>query len=313
MLSGKRYSRSAGFTLIELLVVIAIIGILIALLLPAVQKVREAANRLKCANNLKQIGLALMNYHDSYGAFPPSQISKAPTHSWSAFVLPYLEQDNLARAYRWDVAWNNQANQPVVTTPLAVMQCPSTPALNRFDNLGGSRTAAAGDYAAVASVASSLAARKDLLPVRPASLLGVPSKDEAVRLTDVRDGSSNTVMITEDAGRPVHYLHSGMGPANSDPGGGNVAVTNGRVLGAGWADPTADIPLHGFTPDGLHAPGPCPINCTNNNETFSFHPGGVNAVFADGSVRFVSATIHIDTYAALITRDGGEVIAMDEP
>ena len=305
----KPKGDSRGFTLIELLVVVAIIGVLIALLLPAVQKIRESANRVNCANNLKQIGLALQNYHNVERFFPPSKVSHPHTHSWTAFLLPYLEQDNLQREYHWNVNWQHSSNQIVVNTVLKIMRCPSTPDPSRIDRVGANITAAVGDYAAVAVVAETLAARRDLIPVRPANLVGVPAKDEAVRLQEIRDGASNTLMITEDAGRPVHYIRSGFGPPNSTPGGGNANVTNGRVTGAGWADPEADIPLHGFTWDGLHAPGPCPINCTNNNETFSFHPAGVNATFADGSVRFLSANLNISTYASLVTREGGEVIS----
>jgi prepilin-type processing-associated H-X9-DG protein len=94
-------------------------------------------------------------------------------------------------------------------------------------------------------------------------------------------------------------------------GGGNAAVVGGRVTGAAWADPANDVPIHGFTWDGLHAPGPCPVNCTNNNEAFGFHPGGVNVLFADGSVRFVRDGIDIRAFVKLVTASGGEVNEAD--
>src|SRR5438128_9199184 len=127
----RRRPWRTAFTLIELLVVIAIIAILIALLVPAVQKVREAAARTQCLNNLKQLGLAIHNHHDTYKFFPPSATSQpfnagwAPTHGWGPFILPFIEQKPLFDQYQWTKNWFDPANQPVVTTPLAVMLCPS--------------------------------------------------------------------------------------------------------------------------------------------------------------------------------------------
>src|SRR5579883_319550 len=131
-----RQRRLAAFTLIELLVVIAIIGVLVSLLLPAVQKVREAANRSQCQNNLKQLGLALQNYHDANACFPPGKLTGAgaPNHGWIVRILPNIELDNLYRIYNIQVSWNvspNDSPTPNVNTPnqfrIKILQCPSAP------------------------------------------------------------------------------------------------------------------------------------------------------------------------------------------
>src|SRR5262249_26069166 len=153
----------------------------------------------------------------------------------------------------------------------------------RKDRLPGtSLTAAVSDYGPMTGVAKDLWEGTAFID-RMASPKGALEPDRPTRLAEFKDGSSQTILITEDPGRPKHWLRGAKpGPQHSDPGCSNVSVEGGRVTGAGWADPANDFPLHGFSRDGLSCPGPCPMNCTNNNEAFSFHPGGVNAVFADG-------------------------------
>src|SRR5262245_37454879 len=258
--------RRPAFTLIELLVVIAIIAILIALLVPAVQRVRESAARASCLNNLKQLGLALHNYESTHKHFPGVQ-NGSPVHAWSVALLSHVEQDNVAKIYQLQSAWNSAANQPAVTATVSILICPSTPRQSTLDETPGFK-AAVTDYAPMSSVAPTLAA-----------LLGLPTgidrtgffnANKQRRIAEITDGLSNTLALVEDAGRPGHWVRGPKrGPANSIPGGGNASVTNGRVTGAAWADPANDLPIHGFTFDGLTAPGLCPMNCTNNNEAFS--------------------------------------------
>jgi prepilin-type processing-associated H-X9-DG protein len=307
--------------LIELLVVIAIIAVLIGLLLPAVQKVREAASRMACANNLKNLGLALHNYHGDHAQFPPGavgplgpdfpQFAGLKHHGLGTYLLPYLEQQALASRYRWDVSWFDPPNQPVVNTQLKIWQCPSAQA-NRIRD-GSLPTvapppgelfngyAACGDYAGMLKLDTELA-RRGLIdpPSGPRDLAfghyeGVFPVNETRRLADILDGTSHTILMAECAGRPALWQ-------------GGKQVPNLWLSGGPWASRNL-LFGRGATPDGTAFYGPCAVNCTNDREIYSFHPSGANVVFADGSVRFLRADIDIRVFARLVTRAGGEVIS----
>ena len=307
---AKHRSHRPGFTLIELLVVIAIIAVLIGLLLPAVQKVREAANRMSCTNNLKQLGLGLHNYHDSQGKFPPSATSVAlqpgwaPLHGWGQFLLPYIEQGNLYNLYRWDKNWNDPLNQPVVTTVLKVMLCPTAP--NDRVDMAPPSTVPAGpwqssptDYTPTTRIAQG-AINAGFVSPPPNDINGVMVTNQPQRMADIHDGTSNTMVLGEDDGRPQRWQVGKLV---------NPQVANSA---ASWADRNNLIAPTGSLPDGSKRLGPCPMNCTNDNELYSFHTGGVNAVFADGSVHFVRSNITLTMLSALITRRGGEVLTGNE-
>jgi prepilin-type N-terminal cleavage/methylation domain-containing protein/prepilin-type processing-associated H-X9-DG protein len=292
-------SKRRGLTLIELLVVVAIIAVLIGLLLPAVQKIREAASRLQCLNNLKQLGLALHHYQDVNGTFPPGQV-RAPyarwkvNHGWAVFILPYIEQQTLSDAYHWEQALAAPANQFVVARPLKNFWCPSAPEQDRYDwthglfhSYGGK--GACGDYAPTWGV--------DPILTNP----GVLVPNCTTKMTDITDGSSNTILLTEDAGRPQAWRAGQPVPGQSQV-----------IDGGPWAGFWTGIVLQGSSADGTFRPGPCALNCTNDHEVYSFHTGGANAVFADGSVHFLPASMSLRTLAALITRAGGEVVSVSD-
>lgn len=320
-----QFIRRRGFTLIELLVVIAIIAILTGLLLPAVQKVREAANRAKCSNNLKQLGLAMHNYNDTYGNLP-GNIRPAATGTirvrWATFLLPYYEQDNVFKIYVQSVNWTDPANVNAVSTRLKVLECPSTPRADRKDSNPESSTwngyVATGDYSGIYGIWPALVQSGQA----QVAASGILSKTDSVHLTDVTDGLSNTIHLTESAGKPDLYRN------------GKLVGTapTFKVNGGGWCRPASDIPwLVGLQSDGTFTTGTGSgfINAANGiqqstypndppgfgtdgtGQIYAFHSGGVNALFGDGSVRFVKQTIQSQVLAALITRDGGEVVPND--
>ena len=302
--NSYRGTRRAGFTLIELLVVIAIIAILIALLVPAVQKVREAASRLQCQNNLKQIGLALHNYHDARKAFPPGNTTVTPKTCWTAVVLPYLDQGPLSMQYDYTKDWS--ASTTVIQTPLAVFVCPSNNLGVHHDTINyGGMNPAVGDYQSINEI-------KDFVGVNCFNLgnvqkgnprlAGALTWDAFTPIITITDGSSNTILIAESAGRPNLY----------GEGGRLISSAAGVASGGAWADVDGPFSIDGATPTGT-VPGNYPINCSSNNEIYGFHPGGANVVFADGSVHFLKKDMSLCLIASLTTRAGGESIAGFEP
>ncbi len=311
-----RFVRRAGFTLIELLVVIAIIAILIALLVPAVQKVRDAAARAQCQNNLKQIGLGLHNHHDTYKYFPSNLrpvTAGGVRHRWQTNLLPFIEQAPMFNRYNLGLNWSDVNNLPVTGLKVSIYQCPSAPNPDRFDgnpDNGYVPIVAVGDYAGVYQVDPRLVS----LGLVPVGGLGILSKTTNVRFADISDGTSNTIHVTESAGRPDLYR------AGKLVGGLNTT-------GGGWCRPASEIWLSGASADGVSVPGPAGVNATNGQarngypdpyfgtdgagQIYGFHTGGVNSLFADGSVRFLAQTVNIATLAAIVTRSGGEVFPGD--
>jgi prepilin-type N-terminal cleavage/methylation domain-containing protein/prepilin-type processing-associated H-X9-DG protein len=297
--------KGKGFTLIEMLVVIAIIAVLIALLIPAVQKVREAANRMSCVNNLKQIGLALHQFHDARGKFPPGQVQGpypqagvnwTTQHGWAVFILPHIEQQPLWALYRLDVMLYEPLNQDVVARPLKIFWCPSTPEQDRYYTGGvfadNGTKGACGDYAPTFQVDPALATGDSW---------GVLVPNSMTPMAAITDGTSNTLLLTEDAGRPRLWR-----------AGRPVPGADQAVNGGPWAGYHAGVILTGAQLDGTSRPGPCALNCTNDHEVYSFHPGGANAVFADGHVQFLKVGMSIQVLAALVTRAGGEIVSAND-
>ena len=297
-----RISKSpfrSGFTLIELLVVIAIIAVLIALLLPAVQQAREAARRTQCKNNLKQIGLAMHNYHDTYRTLPIAAIG-AHGGTWQVRIMPFLELGNLYDQYDFNVGYTATANDDVTAHRLAAFTCPSDTPHKR-------NSVTKHNYAAnFGSTVLYQDYYQDVLNGVP--FLGAPfgntvySDRANFAFRDIPDGLSNTLMIAE--------VRQGVG---NDLRGytwyGNASFF------------TAYVSPNGAAPDVLTSPSYCDsqpaqgMPCTSNTTALptmlaarSRHTGGVQAVFCDGSVRFISENIALNTWRALSSTRGGEVV-----
>ena len=307
--------KRQGMTLVELLVAIAIVAVLVGLLLPAVQSAREAARRMHCANNLKQLGLGMHNHHDTLGAFPPAYVNKGTylvtpynfTHGWAPHLLPFIEHEQLYSLYRWDFPLYALENKPVCSQHLTIFKCASAPEPDRNMEFGPyqlfATKGACGDYTITLGVDARLAQLgwvdsvgdyRGALTCTATPALALSPNPVPTRIADILDGTSNTILLVEDAGRPRSWLRR-------KPGDNLQALEGGP-----WNHFKGGIILQGKTADGSPDLGKCPMNCTNNGEVFSFHSGGANAVFADGSVCFLRESIDLRIHAGLITRAGAE-------
>jgi prepilin-type N-terminal cleavage/methylation domain-containing protein/prepilin-type processing-associated H-X9-DG protein len=367
--SMTRAAKARAFTLIELLVVIAIIAVLIALLLPAVQSAREAARRIQCTNNLKQMGLGLFNYESSTGSFPPggeSTIFSAGSvcanliypetqfvdGAWGplARILPYMEGGNSFNALNFNLNYNDLtgSNFTGCSTVFQVFLCPSATrqpdggrdAIDPLDPLSTALGIGYGEQDYGATVYT------DISPLGltggPGSNACTPYRDKTTRangllkqgqtrIAEATDGTSNTIAIGEDAGRDARYKS----PYQETDQVGSTLKGDACLAGYvpprnvppgfrrywRWAEPDGSYGVSG-SPNNLGKPTnegtayatttvSAGNNCGANDELFSFHPGGVNCLFGDGSVHFIKNSISPVTLRGLVTLNGGEVLSSD--
>jgi prepilin-type N-terminal cleavage/methylation domain-containing protein/prepilin-type processing-associated H-X9-DG protein len=341
-------SQKRGFTLVELLVVIAIIGILVALLLPAIQAAREAARRSQCVNKMKQLGLAVLNYESARKVLPyantPNLTQPLKTgacagaagsavasnglrhHSIFSFILPYIEEqavyDQIKFNFDWfDTAVNSSTGKKYVdafSRDIDTFVCPST------ENRPNTFTA---DYNVISRIDQTEYCSKidaTVASKRPVDKLLGMLTDTQNSIRKVSDGMSHTIMFVESAGRPNHYVKGrtlknlmweensalkqpGLGGGLTDYqwGDGGSAADGSDGLYIVWNKTTAPGPM----PTSIAAD--CPMNsvvmnCDNYKGVYSFHSGGSNIVFGDGSVQFVKEDVAADAFVSLITRGAGD-------
>jgi prepilin-type N-terminal cleavage/methylation domain-containing protein len=319
---GRR--RRAAFTLIELLVVIAIIGILIALLLPAVQKVREAANRAKCSNNLKQLSLACHNYHDTYNCLPPSRVARDAYATWPVLIMPFIEQDNVFKL--WDIRQGFSVESDAAREALVpIFFCPSrrAPMLSPVSQNGGDNggvDGACGDYACCSSDGyhpnlpsangaminghvidppgpgpqsgeNGLDQPNDNPPTLP--LIPIISFSSYTNFSSITDGTSNTLLLGEKHVRIGHF---------GEDGDGDKAYYSGYSYDTAQRNAGASYPL---------AHDPYDSNSNHRDMFGGPHPGVCLFALADGHVLGLSTNIDLQNLGRLANRKDGEVVTFD--
>ncbi|MCA9190506.1 MAG: DUF1559 domain-containing protein [Planctomycetales bacterium] len=335
--------RRRAFTLVELLVVIAIIGILVGLLLPAVQAAREAARRMQCSNNVKQMGLAVLNYESAYKSFPiawwldipgGTNLPAANGNVWGVSILPFIEQTNLYNQFDQRFPAMNelgpiaQSNVKVISTPLNFFKCPSSPHEATEVYTGDASdaglpitwksapsdyipaTGVRGAYANIAYAGNAGGDRHGVLQV-----YGPYGSNRSGKIGSITDGTTNTILFGERTGGGQIYVGRTVAP--------ELTAVLSKTNGGGWGDLLNGENWMSGAISGIYsaaqAPlflqeGPCGINCNNirGRSFHSFHTGGAHFGMCDGSVQYLSENVEPLVLAAMITRQKGEVFAFPQ-
>lgn len=307
-------SKKNGFTLVELLVVIAIIGILVGMLFPAIQAVREAARRTECSNNIRQLAIATHNYESAFQKYPKAGVidySTSPEtyyHGILTTLLPYIELTNVYDNIAINLPFDDPANIPLPSGTNAAAAYSKTISSYLCPSSTGRGTVSYGDTGELAIDSDILFGTTDYAAVRgiggdfatdlqtagyviPAGENGAFTiLDPATRHSDMRDGTSNTIFFIEDAARPDLYIGNQLQPSTYAPG-------------SAWAD----LRSNSVSVDGMSGNGSCVVGCTNDSEIYSFHSTGYNAALGDASTHFIASQVDPIVLAQYITRRGGEV------
>jgi len=279
-----RHLRRPGFTLVELLVVIAIVGVLVAMLLPAVQAARESARRSQCSNNLRQLGVGLLAYHDAFGTFPPGLLDlrianpQAKQLSWNVFLLPFIEEQNVYKMFDTSVRFDAKVNERAGGTVITTFLCPSTSTFTKdrvgptTGDINGNGIWNLGDNLAFTDYGGSFGPAGN-----PA---GVLIYETPIPIRRITDGTARTAIVLEDTGRGREY-------DGQWANGQNIFDIGRPINDRTWNYPQMD-------------------------EIWSDHPEGAQALLCDGSVRFLSEQMSLEALHALVTRAGEEVPASAE-
>jgi prepilin-type processing-associated H-X9-DG protein len=291
-----------GFSVSELLVVLALLGVTVGLLLPAVQKSRADADKTKCADNLRRLGAASIEYATAHSDTIPANRVTVPHGSWNTLLLPYVGEEKLSRDYDPGKDWWQGVNRTVGATPVSVFQCPASPKLDRTvlttDPDGGKefRTAPT-DYVGSAGAYYQTNDPKNLHP----GAMHFRTVPRPLRTSDIQDGTGYTLLVVEMADKPNHWRTGKLDEDRSDK-------AQSPQLNGQWAAPNWNH-LRSYSVDGKTGFGPCAVNCSNSASIYGFHEGGANCLFVDGSVKFLKAGLSQEMLIALVSIAGGEVLS----
>lgn len=298
-----------GFALIDVVVTLAVAAVLLTLALPALQHARQTADRACCENNLRSIGAGVQAFAAANDQMLPYNQLSAPHGSWNTQLLPFIGQEKLAREYNPGHDWwtgTNSPNRAVVVTRIPTFQCPTAPHPDRFvlttdpDADGKNFNAAPTDY-----VGSAGAYYQDNQPtnLHPGAMHH-RTLTKRLRVSDILDGTSHTLLVVEMADKPNSWQAGKLTDDRSDKP--QSPAINGQ-----WAAPNWNH-LRSHSTDGKTPFGPCAVNCSNAAGIYSFHSGGANVLFVDGSVRFLKAGMSQELLIALVSYAGGEVLSPDD-
>lgn len=326
--------KREGYTLVEILVVVLIIGILISLTLPAINAARAAARRMQCQNNLKQFGIAFAAHETTYNGYPPTRSSNGKS-SWSLALLPFMEQGNIWAKYDQSKTYcTGKTNQMLMRQRMPLFQCPATPLPDRLQYLtSGNACAYVPDETGISADGNAQGTCTDYYTHHKGISVPISGKivsrgnplagfDSITPQADITDGVSNTIVLNEMAGRPNRWAAGKRDTAFEPSGVAAVAGTGqcgNQPFWCSWGGCASQV-LNIWDATGQKAFNAAnfsstyfqkAINATNDG-VYSFHPGGSNSLFMDGSVKFISEMILPDVFLSLNTKDGGETFQVTD-